>query len=297
MNSIAIIEAVNTTSLPFHGQHIITAMAAGIAYVAMKPIVEGIGLDWKTQYRKLLNQGDKFNCGHMTMVAADKKLREVLCIPLKKLNGWLFSINPAKVRDDIRDRLVRYQEDCFTALHDYWTKGAAIRNPETTVDDRTPLRGIVNRIMGKYGMTYQAVYKLVHKEFGVKHIDELSSKQTAEAVEYLAGKVIEGDFIGKESLPATATKQFSDEEVVNLCYMQLWMEKAQQAGKEVYPAMKQLRSEFSGFFYDLAHETRFFTQRTKDALLRESANLDKTDRSVVNAEGMFKKLRGTREVH
>lgn len=68
---------------------------------------------------------------------------------------------------------------------------------ETTVDDRTPLRGIVNRIMGKYGMTYQAVYKLVHKEFGVKHIDELSPKQTSEAIEYLAGKVIEGDFIGK----------------------------------------------------------------------------------------------------
>lgn len=204
MNSIAIIEAVNTTSLPFHGQHIITAMAAGVAYVAMKPIVENLGMSWSTQVRKLMSTKQKFNCVHMNMVAMDSKLRDVLCIPLKKLNGWLFSINPAKVRDDIRDRLARYQEECFTALHDYWTKGAAIRKPETTVDDRTPLRGIVNRIMGKYGMTYQAVYKLVHKEFGVKHIDELSSRQTAEAVEYLAGKVIEGEFIGKAAFPNTA---------------------------------------------------------------------------------------------
>jgi len=202
MNSIAIIEAVNTTSLPFHGQHIITAMAAGVAYVAMKPIVENLDMSWSTQVRKLMAQTDKFNCVHMNMVASDRKLRELLCIPLQKLNGWLFSINPAKVRDDIRARLVRYQEECFTALHDYWTKGAAIRKPETTVDDRTPLRGIVNRIMGKYGMTYQAVYKLVHKEFGVKHIDELTAKQTIEAVEYLAGKVIEGEFVGKETLPA-----------------------------------------------------------------------------------------------
>ncbi|KMV67663.1 hypothetical protein AI28_12525 [bacteria symbiont BFo1 of Frankliniella occidentalis] len=296
MNSIAIIEAVNTTSLPFHGQHIITAMAAGVAYVAMKPVVENLGLSWSTQSQKINKQWDKFGCVHMNIPSLGG-IQKMLCLPMKKLNGWLFSINPAKVRDDIRDRLVRYQEECFTALHDYWTKGAAIRKPETTVDDRTPLRGIVNRIMGKYGMTYQAVYKLVHKEFGVKHIDELSAKQTAEAVEYLAGKVIEGEFVGKESLPTKATKQFSDEEVVNLCYMQLWMEKAQQAGKEVYPAMKQLRSEFSGFFYDLAHETRFFTQGTKEALLREAANLDKSERSVVNAEGMFKKLRGTREVH
>ena len=216
MNSIAILEAVNTSYVPFNGQQIITAMAAGVAYVAMKPIVENLGLDWPSQHRKLMNSGGKFNHCHMTMVALDKKLRDVLCIPLKKLNGWLFSINPARVRDDIRDRLVRYQEECFTALHDYWTKGAAVRSaPETSVDDRTPLRGIVNRIMGKYGMTYQAVYKMVHKEFGVKHIDELSAKQTAEAIEYLAGKVIEGEFIGKETLPPVKP-QFTDEELISL---------------------------------------------------------------------------------
>lgn len=201
MNSIAIIEAVNTTSLPFHGQHIITAMAAGVAYVAMKPIVENLGMSWSTQMRKLLSQQDKYGYAHMNIPSIGG-IQKMLCMPIQKLNGWLFSINPAKVRDDIRDRLVRYQEECFTALHDYWTKGAAIRKPETTVDDRTPLRGIVNRIMGKYGMTYQAVYKLVHKEFGVKHIDELTAKQTTEAVEYLAGKVIEGEFVGKETLPA-----------------------------------------------------------------------------------------------
>lgn len=203
MNSIAIIEAVNTTSLPFNGQHIITAMAAGVAYVAMKPIAENLGLSWGTQQQKLARHMDKFGCIHMNIPSLGG-LQRMLCLPLKKLNGWLFSINPAKVRDDIRDRLVRYQEECFTALHDYWTKGAAIRKPETTVDDRTPLRGIVNRIMGKYGMTYQAVYKLVHKEFGVKHIDELSPRQTAEAVEYLAAKVIEGEFIGKTALPSAA---------------------------------------------------------------------------------------------
>lgn len=105
------------------------------------------------------------------------------------------------------------------------------------------------------------------------------------------------DILDREVVHSPIGKQFSDEEVVSLCFMQLWMEKAQQAGKEVYPAMKQLRSEFSGFFYDLAHETRFFTQGTKEALLRESENLDKNNRYVENAEGMFRKLRSTRELH
>lgn len=202
MTSIAILEAVNTSSVQFHGQPIITAMAAGVAYVAMKPIVENLGMSWSTQTRKLLSQKDKYGYAHMNIPSMGG-IQQMLCIPLRKLNGWLFSINPAKVRADIRDKLIAYQEECFTVLHDYWKKGAAVRKPETTVDDRTPLRGIVNRIMGKYGMTYQAVYKLVHKEFGVRHIDELSPKQTSEAIEYLAAKAIEGEFLGKQmELPA-----------------------------------------------------------------------------------------------
>ncbi len=67
MTSIAIFEAVNTISLPFHGQKIITAMVAGVAYVAMKPIVENIGLDWKSQYAKLVSQREKFGCGDITI--------------------------------------------------------------------------------------------------------------------------------------------------------------------------------------------------------------------------------------
>lgn len=268
MNSIAIIEAVNTTSLPFHGQHIITAMAAGVAYVAMKPIVENIGLDWASQFVKLKKQGEKFGCCDIT-IPSFGGLQRMLCLPMKKLNGWLFSINPAKVRDDIRDRLVRYQEECFTALHDYWTKGAAIRNPETTVDDRTPLRGIVNRIMGKYGMTYQAVYKLVHKEFGVKHIDELSAKQTAEAVEYLAGKVIEGEFVGKESLPAV---NFDFEMYVhNANVACIHLDEIRKVWRgQLYPGLRQIESPLAGRLEDRISDAAAIVNSLRGGLERAS---------------------------
>lgn len=296
MNSIAILEAVNTTSLPFHGQHIITALAAGISYVAMKPIVENIGLDWASQFVKLKKQGEKFGCCDITIPSLGG-LQRMLCLPLKKLNGWLFSINPAKVRDDIRDRLIRYQEECFTALHDYWTKGVAVRSaPETSVDDRTPLRGIVNRIMGKYGMTYQAVYKMVHKEFGVKHIDELSPKQTAEAIEYLAGKVIEGEFIGKEK-HQPVKPQFNDEELISLCYLQLWMEKSQRVSQQLYPAMKRAKSEYAGMLYDIAHDIRYMTGETKKILLRETQDLDSSNIVVKHAQPMLAMLRGEEWIH
>lgn len=270
MNSIAIIEAVNTTSLPFHGQQIITAMAAGVAYVAMKPVVENLGMSWSTQIRKLLNQKDKYGYAHMN-IPSKGGIQQMLCMPIKKLNGWLFSINPAKVRDDIRDRLIRYQEECFTALHDYWTKGAAVRtSPETSVDDRTPLRGIVNRIMGKYGMTYQAVYKMVHKEFGIKHIDELSPKQTAEAIEYLAGKVIEGDFIGKETVPVKFDFEMYAQNANAACAMldQIW----DIFHEDLEPALRSLASPVATKLVGRIIEAKSISYSIRGGLLRAAGN-------------------------
>ncbi|HGO4163075.1 TPA: phage antirepressor N-terminal domain-containing protein [Serratia marcescens] len=261
MTTISILEAVNTSSVQFHGQPIITAMAAGVAYVAMKPIVENLGMSWSTQTRKLLMQNDKYGYAHMN-IPSKGGIQQMLCIPLRKLNGWLFSINPAKVRADIRDKLISYQEECFTVLHDYWTKGSAVRKPETTVDDRTPLRGIVNRIMGKYGMTYQAVYKLVHKEFGVRHIDELSPKQTSEAIEYLATKAIEGEFMGRDD-STDCGRSFTEEELCMLCWMWNYSAYMIEHMRDVQPILKAAEHRLAGAYVSMPNEA----QRVGDAVL------------------------------
>lgn len=112
----------------FLGKEITLVDNNGIPYVAMREIVEGIGLDWKGQHKKFIEQREKFNCGHITMVAKDGKNREMLCIPIKKLNGWLFGLNPNKVRADLKERLENYQDECFLALWDYWTEGIARRD-------------------------------------------------------------------------------------------------------------------------------------------------------------------------
>lgn len=160
MNSISILEAVNTSSVQFHGQAIITAMAAGVVYVAMKPIVDNLGMSWTSQHRKLLNSCDKYGYAHMS-TPSKGGIQKMLCIPLRKLNGWLFSINPSKVRADIRDKLIAYQEECFTVLHDYWTKGSAVRKSGTTVDERTPLRDAVNMLVSKKHLMYPESYSII----------------------------------------------------------------------------------------------------------------------------------------
>jgi hypothetical protein len=118
---------IQIIEVPFRSDVINAIEVDGVVYVAMRCVVENLGMAWGTQQQKLERQSDKFNCIHMNTVAADGKRRDLLCIPLRKLNGWLFSINPNKVRADIRDGLIAYQEECFSALHDYFTKGVAKR--------------------------------------------------------------------------------------------------------------------------------------------------------------------------
>ena len=272
MNSIAILEAVNTSYVPFNGQQILTAVAAGVTYVAMRQFVENIGIDWTGQSVKLRKMKDKFNCRDISMVAADGKLRKLLCIPLKKLNGWLFSINPEKVRADIRDKLIQYQEECFTVLHDYWTKGKAENaRKKTSVDDRTPLRDAVNMLVSKKHLMYPEAYAMIHQRFNVESIEELDASQIPLAVEYIHRVVLEGEFIGKQE---KKTNELSAKEANSLVWLWDYANRSQALFRELYPALKQIQSNYSGRCYDYGHEFSYVIGMARDVLINHTRDVD-----------------------
>lgn len=184
---------LSTQKISFYGSDLITLKVEDIIYTAVKPIAEALGLAWGTQQQKLSRSKDKFNCIHMNIVAEDGKNREMLCMPLKKLNGWLFSINPEKVRPDLKDRVIQYQEECFEALYNYWHFGKAER--KTTTDERTGLRQAVSALVSKKGLLYSDAYTLIHQRFNIEHIDELTPEQVGMAVEYVHKIYLEGELI------------------------------------------------------------------------------------------------------
>lgn len=93
-------ETKDIVSIDFYDTKLAAIEKDGETYIAMKPIVEGIGLDWKSQHKKLVENKKKFGCGDITTPSKGGP-QISLCIPLKKLNGYLFSINPEKVHKDI----------------------------------------------------------------------------------------------------------------------------------------------------------------------------------------------------
>ena len=111
-------------SIPFHHKPLCLIDADGKPYVAMRPIVDGMGIDWKTQERKLKSRFAS-TVVIMPTVALDGKQREMLCLPLEKLPAWLLSIDPRKVAPTIRANVERYQAESEAALWNYWTTGIA----------------------------------------------------------------------------------------------------------------------------------------------------------------------------
>lgn len=90
-------------------------------YVAMKPICENIGLDWVSQHKRI-QRNHIFNSTMviMTNVAQDGKNREMLCLPLGFLNGWLMGVNVNKVKPEIKETLVKYQLECYDVLYKHF---------------------------------------------------------------------------------------------------------------------------------------------------------------------------------
>lgn len=105
-----------------NGVDIVTVDRDGEIFVPIKPICEAIGIDAKAQRAKL--QEDEFFASTgaiITSVAADEKEREMYCIRLRDVYGWLATINPGKVAPEAREAVTRYRRECYDVLYEHFT--------------------------------------------------------------------------------------------------------------------------------------------------------------------------------
>lgn len=121
MTIIATNSVSKTINVPFYGSDLYVVNYNGEPYVPMKPIVDGMGLAWQSQLEKLKT---RFSKGITEIVIPTKGgAQSMSCLALRKLAGWLATISPNKVKASIRDKVIRYQEECDDVLYEYWTTG------------------------------------------------------------------------------------------------------------------------------------------------------------------------------
>lgn len=108
-------------------------------YVAMRPIVENLGIRWSGQHAKLV--GNKEVWGVQIIWTPSKSgMQETLVMPIEKLPLFFATIKPNKVHSDLRPKIIRYQKECAKALWAYWTRGSAVnpRGGEVSNDKKDP---------------------------------------------------------------------------------------------------------------------------------------------------------------
>ena len=122
---------MQTGIIKFHHTELVTAKHNSKIYVAMKPIIEGIGLAWQSQSDKI--KGDARYNDIVIPYKTNGGVQEMLSLPQDQLAAYLYSINPNKVAPHLRETIIAFQKETFNAINDYWNKGYAIK------EDGSPL--------------------------------------------------------------------------------------------------------------------------------------------------------------
>lgn len=107
----------------------------GNVFVPVKPICDAIGVAYQTQHLKL--QEHEILAPTITlrvMVAADGKQREMVCLPLEFVYGWIFTINTKNVSEKAHDSVLRYQLECYNALYRHFAGSLRRRVEENEVE-------------------------------------------------------------------------------------------------------------------------------------------------------------------
>lgn len=105
--------------VPFHGDTIYCIDHQNQPFTAVKSITENLGLAWPSQFQKLKANEQRWGIT-MIVIPSPNGDQEMVCMPVRKLPAYLNTINPKKVSEKLREKIVRYQEESDDVLWAYW---------------------------------------------------------------------------------------------------------------------------------------------------------------------------------
>lgn len=97
--------------LNFNNKEISLVLADGQWWVAIKPVCEALGVNYERQRQTI--QDDEILSQLPTeqqVVAADNKVRKMICLPEKFIYGWLFGLRSES------EELKKFKLECYNAL-------------------------------------------------------------------------------------------------------------------------------------------------------------------------------------
>lgn len=106
--------------IPFHGDELMATLVNGKPHVVLKPAIEAVGLDYKSQLDKLRGKSWA-TVGMSPMVAADGRLREMVTVDVRTLLMLLATIDEHRVAEHVRPKLIAYQAEVADVIESHFT--------------------------------------------------------------------------------------------------------------------------------------------------------------------------------
>lgn len=114
---------VDEQTVDFYGDEITTALVKldehFQMYVPIRPICKYLGLAWSGQFERINRDpvlSEEVRLVRVTRTGYQQNEPDMLCLPLEFLNGWLFGVSASRVKPELKEKVIRYQRECYKIL-------------------------------------------------------------------------------------------------------------------------------------------------------------------------------------
>lgn len=103
------------------------------------------------------------------------------------------------------------------------------------------------------------------------------------------------DILDREVAHSPISKQFTDDELCRLAWMWDVTNRMQNFARDLYPAMRTIKSEYAGKFYDFGNEFRWTFEEARKAIAKASEHIAYEPQNDDNWSRVLPRLR--KELH
>lgn len=168
-------------------------------------------------------------------------------------------------------------------LYEYWTKGHVVNQRKAkkalpgkiTTEQQEAIKQLVmsrgqSLPKEKQAKAMITMWSSLKSHFGCSY-KEISEEQFIEALSLAARVPLEGEFIGKQE---KKTNELSAKEANSLVWLWDYANRSQALFRELYPALKQIQSNYFGRCYDYGHEFSYVIGMARDVLINHTRDVD-----------------------
>ncbi|MDP3641778.1 MAG: phage antirepressor N-terminal domain-containing protein [Bacteroidota bacterium] len=141
--------------LKFNGKRIVMLGKNGTWWIAIKPICEALGVNYNRQFQNLKNNrilNQLF--AEQQMVAADDKLRKMVCLPEFAIYGWIFQI------ESNAPGLEDFQWECYHVLYEHFH--GSITGRKELLSEKVKAQVEIRRCMNTMDPDVSYLYQQAH---------------------------------------------------------------------------------------------------------------------------------------